>query len=98
MNLALKPSATGPGGPRATLEPGRPGRPGGLSSGGSQVWEAHVAVATSSTPENKELLKAQQIGRGPAECQLGLQAGAGWGLRRRRVSTSRDQTELDKGP
>lgn len=33
-------------------------------------------MATSSRGNN-ELLNVQQIGRGPAECQMGLQAGVG---------------------
>lgn len=69
-------SPTGQGG---ALEPGRPGglrREGFGLLGGSQGWEAHIAMATSSSRGNNELPNVQQIGRGPAECQLGLQADA----------------------
>lgn len=55
-------------------------------------------MATSSRGNN-ELLNVQQIGRGSAECQMGLQAGAGMvgmsaGLR---VGVG-DATEADKRP
>ncbi|XP_068418324.1 homeobox protein engrailed-2-like [Eschrichtius robustus] len=65
---APRPSPAGGGGPcwGRTRPPGR-----------SRGWEARIAMATSSSRGNTELLNVPQIGKGPAECQLRLQAGGG---------------------
>lgn len=53
-------------------------------------------MTTSSSRGNKELPNVQQIGRGPAEFQLRLQAGEGEGSGLQRGS--RGATEADMRP